>query len=146
MKKVITIIFKVIVIVIILLLITWRIDRTFFNPYIPNFNDQIRNDVTTLKFSVPKDKVSCEEIGGIWKKMGPRPFEECNIPTKDAGKVCSESKICEGVCLADLTYDQIKDGMKGKKIKTLGKCSSVIKVMGCRAYVYQGWAQVVCAD
>ena len=124
----------------------WRIDRTFFHPYIPDFSDQIRSDVTTLKFTVPKDKVSCEKIGGVWKRPGPRPTEECNIPTKDAGKVCFESNQCEGVCLADLSSEDISKGMKGKLFKTQGKCSDYIKVFGCRAYVYAGWAQVVCAD
>jgi hypothetical protein len=129
-----------------LIIAAWRIDRTFFHPYIPNFSEEIRNDVTTLKFSVPKDKENCEKVGGVWKKMGPRPFEECNIPTKDAGKVCSGSNQCEGVCLADLNSEDIGKGMRGKLFKTQGKCSYYIKVMGCRAYVFAGWAQVVCAD
>ena len=136
----------IILLIFIFLIIVWKVDRTFFHPYIPKFSDQIRNDVTTLKFTVPKDKAGCEKIGGIWKKMGPRPIEECNIQTKDAGKICSGSHECEGVCLAELTSEQVRQGMKGKMFKTEGKCSNFIKVMGCRAYVYQGWAQVVCAD
>lgn len=135
-----------IIVIFFLIIIAWRVDRTFFHPYLPNFSDEIRSDVTTLKFTVPKDKVNCEKIGGVWKKMGPRPVEECNIPTKDAGKVCSGSKQCEGVCLADLSYEDISKGMRGKLFKTEGKCSDYIKVMGCRAYVYAGWAQVICAD
>jgi hypothetical protein len=130
----------------ILLIIAWRVDRTFFHPYISDFQDQIRNDVTTLKFTVPKDKTGCENAGGVWKKPGPRPKEECNLPTKDAGKICDGSHECEGVCLAELTSEQLRQGMSGKMFKTLGKCSGFIKVFGCRAYVYQGWAQVVCAD
>lgn len=146
MKKDIKIILLALCLMIILPLIAWKLDRTFYNPYIPDFNDQIHNDVTTLKFTVPKDQVGCEKIGGIWKKMGSRPVEECNIPTKDAGKICTESKVCEGVCLAELTDEQRREGMSGKKFKTNGTCSEYIKVMGCRAYVYQGWAQIVCAD
>jgi len=130
----------------ILLIIIWRIDRTFFHPYIPDFSDQIRNDVTTLKFSVPNDKISCEKAGGIWNKPGPRPKEECNLPTKDAGKICEGSNQCEGVCLAELTNNELRQGMSGKMFKTTGKCSNFIKVFGCRGYVYRGWAQVVCAD
>jgi hypothetical protein len=133
-------------IILLLILIAWRIDRTFFHPYIPGSSEQIRLDVTTLKVTVPKDKESCEKIGGIWKRPGPRPTEECNLPTKDAGKVCSGSSQCEGVCLAELSADDLREGMKGKLFHTQGKCSSYIKVMGCRAYVYAGWAHVVCAD
>lgn len=146
MKKKIGIILLIIIFLFTLLVAVWRIDRTYFHPYIPNFSEQIRSDVTTLKFTVPKDKEACEKIGGVWKKLGPRPFEECNIPTQDTGKECRGSNQCEGVCIADLTRDQITEGMKGKLFKTLGKCSSFIKVLGCRAYVYQDWAQVICAD
>jgi hypothetical protein len=135
-----------VIITVFFLAVLWRIDRMYFHPYIPDFADQIRNDVTTLKFTVPKDKIACESAGGIWKKMGPRPVEECNLPTKDSGKTCSGSHECEGVCLAQLSAAQMREGMKGVKIKTNGNCSNVIKVMGCRGYVYQGWAQVVCAD
>jgi hypothetical protein len=145
-RKILRVITAAIVSIIIILLLAWRVDRTFFHPYIPDFSDQIRSDVTTLKFTVPKDRKNCEKIGGIWKKMGPRPFEECNLPTKDTGKVCSGSNECEGVCLADLSRDEVREGMKGRLFKTQGKCSDFIKVMGCRAYVYKGWAQIVCTD
>jgi len=144
--KIVKIIGIAIVSIILLLIVVWRIDRTFFHPYIPNFSDQIRNDVTTLKFTVPKDKEGCERAGGVWKKPGPRPLEECNLPTKDAGKECLGSSVCEGVCLADLSDEDVRKGMSGKLFKTKGTCSSFIKVFGCRGYVYQGWAQVVCAD
>jgi hypothetical protein len=139
-------IFIGIFVIFLVIIVTCRVDRIFFHPYIPEFSDQIRSDVTTLKFTVPKDKISCEKAGGLWKKPGPRPTEECNIPTKDAGKVCSGSKECEGVCLADLNSEDMSRGMRGKLFKTQGKCSDYIKVFGCRAYVYAGWAQVVCAD
>lgn len=135
-----------VVTVFMIIIVAWRIDRTFFHPYIPDFSDQIRSDVTTLKFTVPKDREGCEKIGGVWTRPGPRPTEECNIPTKDAGKICSKSSQCEGVCLAELNQDDMRKGMRGKLFKTQGKCSDYIKVMGCRAYVYLGWAQVVCAD
>jgi hypothetical protein len=130
----------------ILLLIAWRIDRAFFHPYQPEREVQIRDDVTTLKFSVPKTKDECLQKGGVWKRPGPRPTEECNLPTSDAGKTCESSNVCEGVCLADLTQDQLSQGMRGRLFHTQGTCSSYIKVFGCRGYVYRGWASVVCAD
>ncbi|MCJ7826276.1 hypothetical protein MUP56_01505 [Patescibacteria group bacterium] len=149
MKKIvrfIKIFFIALFVIFILLIIAWRIDRTFFHPYIPDFSDQIRSDVTTLKFTVPKDKEGCEEKGGTWKKLGPRPMEECNLPTSDGGKVCLGSNECEGVCLANISLDDIRKGMSGKLFKTNGKCSTWIKVLGCVGYVYRGWASVVCAD
>lgn len=146
MKKLIKKIFFITFFLLSLLVVAWRVDRTFFNPYIPDYSDQIRNDVTTLKFSVPKDKETCEQKGGTWKKMGSHPMEECNLPTTDAGKICSGSKECEGVCLADIKHEDFQKGMRGQKFKTQGKCSSWTKVVGCLGYVYQGWAQLVCVD
>jgi hypothetical protein len=133
-------------IIFILLLIAWRVDRTYFHPYQPEREAQIRDDVTTLKFSVPKTKDECLQKGGVWKRPGPRPTEECNLPTTDAGKICESSNVCEGVCLSDLTSDQLRQGMNGKMFQTKGKCSAVIKIYGCHGYVYRGWASVVCAD
>lgn len=145
-KKIIKGVILTVILLIFLIVVAWRIDRTFFHPYIPDYSEHIRSDVTTLKFTVPKDQENCIKVGGVWKKMGPRPVEECNLPTKDAGKTCLGSNVCEGVCLADLSGEDLRKGMSGKMFKTEGKCSNYIKVMGCRAYVYQGWAQVVCAD
>jgi hypothetical protein len=136
----------VVIVLLILLLAAWRIDRTFFHPYQPEREEYIRDAVTTLKFSVPKDKESCIAKGGVWKKMGIRPFEECNLPTTDKGKPCTHSKECEGVCLAKLTDDMRKKGMRGALFKSNGFCSEYLKVLGCQAYVYNGWASVVCAD
>ena len=136
----------VLIIFFVLLIIAWRIDRTYFHPYQPEREAQIQDDVTTLKFCVPKTKDECLEKGGVWKKLGPHPTEECNLPTKDAGKICTSSNVCEGVCLADLTQDQLTQGMRGKMFQTQGKCSAYIKIVGCHAYVYRGWASVVCAD
>jgi hypothetical protein len=136
----------ILIILLVLLIIVWRIDRTFFHPYQPDREMQIRDDVTTLKFSVPKTKEECLSKGGTWKRPGPRPTEECNLPTTDSGKSCTGSNQCEGVCLAELSPDQLRQGMNGKMYQTKGKCSSFIKIYGCHGYVYLGWASVVCAD
>ncbi len=131
---------------IILLVVIWRVDRAYFHPYMPERESQIRNDVTTYKITIPSDQESCEAKGGVWKKIGIRAHEECDLPTTDGGKICDGSQQCEGLCLADLSKEDIQKGMRGKLFKTSGKCSSWIKIVGCRAYVYRGWASVVCAD
>lgn len=135
-----------VLIIFILLIITWRVDRTFFHPYLPNLKDEIFSDINTFKFTIPKDKQSCEEKKGIWKKIGLGPVEECNLPTEDSGKICSDSTQCEGVCLAEISSEDLRKGMRGKLLKTNGQCSAWIKVVGCRAYVHHGWGSVVCVD
>jgi hypothetical protein len=145
-KKILKIALISIISIFILLVIAWRIDRAYFHPYIPDWSDQIHNDVTTYKFTIPQDQASCEAKGGVWKKPGPSPREECNLPTTDSGKVCDGSHQCEGICLAELSKDDMQKGMRGKQFKTNGKCSAWIKNLGCRVYVYRGWAGVVCVD
>jgi hypothetical protein len=145
-KKILKIALILIVSIFILLVIAWRVDRTYFHPYMPERADQIRNDVTTYKFTIPQDQANCEAKGGTWKKIGLSPREECNLPTTDAGKVCDGSHQCEGICIAELSRDDLRKGMSGKMFKTNGKCSAWIKNVGCQAYVYRGWASVVCVD
>lgn len=47
-------------------------------------------------------KISCEQKGGIWGIMRdiPNAQPECNLPTSDAGKECSNSSECESFCEA----------------------------------------------
>lgn len=130
----------------IFIIVIWQIDRAFFHPYFPDREMQIRDDVTTTKFTIPKDEISCASASGVWKKIGIRPKEECNLPTTDGGKICSGSNQCEGICLADISTEQIRAGIKGKPFKTTGKCSDWVTVVGCKAYVEDGWASVVCMD
>lgn len=145
-KKILKIAIIAVISIFIIIIIVWRVDRTFFHPYIPELSDQIHNDVTTYKFTVPTDQENCVAKNGIWKKIGINPKEECNLPTTDGGKICDGSHQCEGVCLAELSKEEIQKGMRGRLFKTDGKCSSWIKNFGCRAYVYRGWASVVCRD
>ena len=129
-----------------LLIMAWQIDRNFYHPYLPDLETQIHKDVTTTKIAIPKDEQSCLAQNGTWKKMGIRPVASCNLPTQDGGKSCTSSDNCEGVCLADLTNEELREGMKGRLFKTDGQCSDWLIVLGCKAYVYKGWAQVVCSD
>jgi hypothetical protein len=145
-KKIIKILLILIIVLVVFLFVIWRIYRSYFYPYIPHYKDEIHLVMTTYKFTIPQDQKSCEAKGGIWKKIGIRPMEECNLPTTDGGKSCWGSNVCEGVCLAELSREDLQKGMKGKMFKREGKCSEWVKVVGCRAYVYQGWASVVCSD
>ncbi|MBI2110558.1 hypothetical protein HYT51_02150 [Candidatus Woesearchaeota archaeon] len=50
----------------------------------------------------PTDKESCEARGGEWRIWNDYPdaAPECNLPTSDAGKRCSDSSQCESYCQA----------------------------------------------
>jgi hypothetical protein len=48
------------------------------------------------------DKAACEKAGGKWQVKGDTPIVKygCNMPTSDAGKVCSDRSDCQTICLA----------------------------------------------
>ncbi len=49
-------------------------------------------------------ETSCLQAGGdwkIWHSSYPDPSPECNLPTSDQGKICTDSRDCESYCHAD---------------------------------------------
>lgn len=44
---------------------------------------------------------ACEEQGGKWSRAGQSHDHQCNLPTMDAGKICSDSKECQSVCITE---------------------------------------------
>ena len=81
----------------------------------------------------PTNKESCETLGGVWKVWGDarNPQPECNLPTSDSGKSCTDSSQCESYCEAP----------KGSAIgaKAEGKCYG-FKIAGCMQEVKNGLA------
>jgi hypothetical protein len=96
----------------------------------------------------PKNKTDCEKLHGKWGRAGIFPQEFCNMPTKDANKVCNDTSECEGDCLANLTKDQIERTWRGKEtIYTSGKCSAWRMVFGCKPIVRNGTVKgLFCQD
>lgn len=105
---------------------------------------------------VMKGKEKCESEGNAWSfPVGGQP--ECKIPAKDAGKICTISEECKGLCIAEFSKDA-----KQKKFETLlidskgmnvsdleqktGKCSSWTNMTGCH-YVFEGQrVRHICAE
>lgn len=99
------------------------------------------------KIPLPKTKDECLKIGGVWKKMGPDPFETCNKKTIDVGRECDDASQCEGTCLAKLTKEELRSGMKGKIfIKKKGGCSPWVVTLGCQGIVKNGITSILCID
>ncbi len=89
--------------------------------------------------AIPKDKATCEAQGGRWGRIGLSPVESCNLPTSDAGTVCSDSSECESLCIADLSQADRDRLMRGKvTIETTGKCAPWRIVVGCIPRVEEG--------
>ena len=139
--KIIKIIFFSIIGLFILLIIAWQVDRHFWHP-----KDLDPSEIFTNKIDIPKDQASCEVQGGTWKKIGIRPIEECNLPTNDSGQNCKDNSECQGKCVVNLSYEQLREKMKKGAFRAEGQCSQWVKTVGCKAYVINGWAHVICSD
>jgi hypothetical protein len=85
-------------------------------------------------------KESCEQQGGTWGRFGLMEIDQCDLPTKDANKICSDTSECESVCF---TEDSIPRGSSAR-----GKCYSRTITLGtCLNLVKNGIAQgQVCED
>ena len=105
------------------------------------------NDPCGKKYPIPKTKEECLRKGGVWKKMGPDPFETCNIKATDRGTVCTDNSECEGWCQANITRDQLRTVMMGKlNIKGRGTCSVWRVELGCFGMMKQGKVSTICID
>lgn len=82
-----------------------------------------------------KDEEACLKKGGTWGRLGLSLKEECNLPTSDGGKKCTDSSECDGSCIGE------REGV------TSGKCSDRTIVKGCYPFVENGKASgILCAD
>ena len=101
-----------------------------------------KQNITTT----PTDKESCEALGGIWGRVGLSLNEECNLPTSDAGKECSDSDDCEGSCIAELSKED-QDKARQGVVYTKGKCTAWKITLGCQAFVEDGKVRgILCVD
>jgi hypothetical protein len=103
---------------------------------------------TKVAVEIPKDKETCLAMGGRWGRIGLAPREECNLPTGDGGKVCTDTHECEGMCLAELSPAERDQIVKNKvPLATQGKCTSWKIVVGCIARIENGKVgTILCID
>jgi hypothetical protein len=95
----------------------------------------------------PPDQASCETLGGRWGRIGLNPREQCNLPAADAGAECLSSSECEGLCLAELSPDELDAAMRADKIvQAAGVCSAWRIVVGCVPMVEDGVLRPICID
>lgn len=88
----------------------------------------------------PQDQASCEAQGGRWGRFGLMEKEQCDRPTTDAGKECSDHSECESACV---TEDAVPSGTE-----VIGKCFGWTVTLGtCMNIVKDGKAQGrICVD
>ncbi len=80
----------------------------------------------TLQIPAEISSAECATQGGTETQInGP----ECVFMTHDSGKACTDSKQCEGDCIADT------------ETATAGICGGYIDAMGCYAIINNGKAE-----
>lgn len=86
-----------------------------------------------------KGEEECINKGGEWKVAGLALTGRCFIKMKDADKLCSAKKDCEGTCLAP------ENAKPGEQV--IGKCSEYNLTLGCHSAVEGGKVMpALCAD
>lgn len=80
-------------------------------------------------------KIDCQECGGKWELLSMDLNKTgCNPKTSDAGKTCTDSEQCIGVCLGKET------------VLTSGTCSEYKFVLGCNLEFSEGEQVMICRD
>ena len=89
---------------------------------------------------VPKNQEECTARGGRWGRFGLREIDQCDMPSSDAGKCCTDSSECQSSCV---TKDNVQSGKRA-----VGKCFERTLTLGtCLNYVEKGKAKgVICED
>jgi hypothetical protein len=86
--------------------------------------------------TLPKNEEDCLKENGVWKKLGPEPFESCNRKAVDRGNLCQDSSECEGLCQISLI----------NAVRKLGQCSVWVIELGCQQIMKNGQIQTICID
>jgi len=75
--------------------------------------------------TVPTNEADCKRAGGDWTSLGisyPGKPKSCDLKARDAGSQCTDSKECEGICLASETT---RAGSAA-----IGQCSPYVRNFG----------------
>lgn len=80
----------------------------------------------------------CLQRGGQWMQLGRAQVKQCLLRTNDAGKACSDSAQCEGLCLAP---EGSQDGAA-----VGGTCAVDTNKFGCQQRLRDGVAVTMCVD
>jgi hypothetical protein len=88
---------------------------------------------------LPATQAECQAKGGVWRSIGlPGSPPSCDLKTTDAGKVCSDSGDCQGICVAPSNAVLNSKGV--------GTCSAHVVEFSCFKYVAQGVVDTICVD
>ncbi|KKQ37852.1 MAG: hypothetical protein US54_C0024G0019 [Candidatus Roizmanbacteria bacterium GW2011_GWA2_37_7] len=105
--------------------------------YCPSIIQCINQKCTQTQQDDAPTEEKCLQKGGVWKSWGhDYPQIYCQIPSRDAGKVCTDNSECiYGQCMAN------------NETSTSGNCSTYKKEFGCFSLITNNKAEpMICYD
>lgn len=98
---------------------------------------EIETDKIGFYEFISADKASCDKLGGKWGQWSDLGGEQCNRPTTDGGRICTDKSECRSVCV---TTDSTPAGQT-----IIGTCYNWLIPPICSNMVVDGKAQgVIC--
>ena len=88
---------------------------------------------TAVPVVLPDNEQDCLAQGGAWGPQGMLQREICDLPAADAGKPCTSSSQCQGLCLAN-------------DASSTGTCSPRTLNFGCFDVIEDGSKMGLCID
>lgn len=122
--------------------------------------DMIQTEASSMVETIRRtdEAAQCLRQGGRWEVLG-FSGPGCNLPTSDGGKPCSDSRVCEGLCLVDNEEIMVDNGqgilvpdpdlieeMNARGVELQGKCSAWQSTFGCHVVVEHGRYVEMCID
>ncbi len=88
---------------------------------------------TAVTVVLPDNEQDCKAQGGAWGPQGRLQMAMCDLPASDAGKPCTDSSQCQGLCLVSDT-------------SSMGACSPRTVNFGCYDIMADGVKMTICID
>jgi hypothetical protein len=88
---------------------------------------------TAVPVALPDNEQDCLAQGGAWGPQGLLQQDMCDLPAADAGKPCTSSSQCQGLCLASDS-------------SSTGTCSPRTLNFGCFDVMVDGVKMGLCID
>jgi hypothetical protein len=88
---------------------------------------------TAVPVVLPDNEQDCLAQGGAWGPQGMLQQDMCDLPATDAGKPCTDSSQCQGLCLAS-------------DASSTGTCSPRVLNFGCFDVIEDGVKMGLCID
>ncbi len=88
---------------------------------------------TAVPLVLPDNEQDCLAQGGVWGPQGMLQRDMCDLPAADAGKACTDSSQCQGLCMASDS-------------PAVGACSPRVLNFGCFEVMADGEALGLCID